>query len=172
MRKFSRTRRAIVITLLTIAVPSLMAAPLIVSINDVPNAAPVVQVKNAPVGYDVIKPPDLPPGYVDPEIEEGAAVVFWGLDLSDVLDDWGGRLTVPNAPDPARSSVDVVWIEVYNEMLVVAFDSALPGHYYGNPDPDTNGDEDLGDVTDNWVTVYSSEQLVIRFKPHTYRTRD
>jgi hypothetical protein len=171
MSRFSQFVRANVIILLVTALPcSLLAAPIIVSINDVPNAAPVIQVKNAPGDYDIFTGDELPPDYVDPASEEGAAVVFWDLNLVGTLTDWAGRFTIPTAPNPLRTAVDIVWIEVYSGALVVAFDSALPGIYYGNPGP--QGDEDLGNVTDKWVTAYSSEQLVIRFKPHTYRTRD
>lgn len=168
MRRFIHIVRENMLILLIMALPcSLMAAPVIVSINDVPNAAPVIQVKGSPVDYDILTGDELPPGYVDPASEEGAAVVFWDLNLVGILEDWGGRFKVPDGLSETKSRVDIVWFEVWDFGLVVAFNSALPGVYYG-PGPD----EDLGYVTDNWVTVYSSDQLIIRFKPHTYRTRD
>jgi hypothetical protein len=181
MKQFVQTLKvkpAVVAVLLALLSPvSLMAAPVVISINDVPNAAPVIQVKGAPNGYALY----TGPGVVDPTVEDGAAVVLYGVDLEGLVPDWAGRFTVPNAPLWYRSAVDIVWIQhdpgIFQAgALVVAFDSALPGVYYYSPglvDPTTgmpiNTDEDLGPVTNNWVTVYSSDLLVIRYKPHSYR---
>lgn len=158
---------------------SLMAAPIVISINDVPNATPVIQVKGAPSGYAIYTGPEV----VDPTVEDGAAIVLYDVDLEGLVEEWGGRFTVANAPLWYRSAVDIIYVThdpgiAQAGALVVAFDSAFPGHYYFNPgliNPDTgeplNTDEDLGPITSNWVTVYSSDVIEIRYKPHTYMTK-
>jgi hypothetical protein len=145
---------------------------IVISINDVPNGAPVIQVQGAPNGYAIYNGPEVS----DPAIEDGSAIVLYGVDQFGSIPDWGGGFTIPNAPNPFRSSVDIVWVAhdpgiVQAGALVVAFNSALPGTYYHTPGP-VSHDDNLGQVTDNWVTVYENDTLVIRFKPHTYRLRN
>jgi len=183
------------VALLTLLLPcSLMAAPIVVSINDVPNAQPVIHVLGAPNGY-LIYTGEL---VNDPAIEEGALILLYDANniVSDpdaALSDWGGRFVDPTPwqalpplyllpPwDPNvnyrqfRTAVDIVWVEHnfyvpegypnYGD-LIVGFNSALPGNWYGNPRP--GGDDNLGPVTDQWVTVYANDTVVIRYKPHTY----
>jgi hypothetical protein len=171
MIRFSRSIRAIIIALVALSLPcSLMAKPIVVSINDTPSGHAVVQVQGAPSGYAIYTGPEI----VDPTIEEGAAIVLYDVDLGQLVPEWGGRFTVPDAPLWYRSAVDIVWIThdpglFQLNALVVAFDSALPGTYYFNPE--LLGDENLGPLTSNWVTVYSTDLLVIRYKPHTYRLK-
>jgi hypothetical protein len=171
MITFNRLNKATIIALVAVSLPcSLMAKPtkpIVVSINDTPSGHAVVQVQGAPHGYAIYTGPEV----VDPTIEEGAAVVLYDVDLLGLVPEWGGRFTIPDAPLWYRSSVDIVWVAhdpgvIQFGALFVAFDSALPGHYYYNPD--IVGDEDLGPLTDNWVTVYCTDLLVIRYKPHTY----
>lgn len=183
MNNMKRTRSVITfcaLALLAILPASLLAAPILVSINNVPNGPPVIQVKGAPNGYDVY----TGEGVATPEVEDGALITLIGVDTGGSLPDWGGRFVVPEAPLWFRSAVDIVWVthdvDVFgNEDLQVGFNSALPGTFYFNPglvNPATgelqNDDEDLGPVTDNWVTVYESDVLVIRCKPHSYRLRN
>ena len=73
-----------------------------------------------------------------------------------------------------RNALDIVWVEHnfytpdwHAGDLIVGFNSAFPGT--GDFNPNYLGVEDLGPVTDNWVQVYTSDILVIRFKPHTQR---
>jgi hypothetical protein len=145
------------------------AGPIVVSINDVPNGRPVVQVQGAPNGYDIY----TGEGVANPAIEDGALITLFGVDKSDSIPDWGGRFVVPDAPLWYRTAVDIVWVghdiegPFGNGDLQVGFNSALPGTYYFTPE--LIGDQNLGLVTDNWVTVYADETLVVRFKPHTYR---
>ena len=85
----------LVVVLGLLMASSLRANPIIVSINDVPNAAPVIQVQGAPNGYVVW--PGSPP-VADPAIEEGALINLIGVDTAafpgdeNALPDWGGRL--------------------------------------------------------------------------------
>jgi len=170
------------VALLALLPVSLLAAPkkaepIVVSINDVPNAAPVIQVQGAPNGYDI---------YLinDPGKEDGALITLIGVNNyfdPGALPEWGGRFVVPEAPLWYRTAVDIVWVSHDADVfglgdLQVGFNSALPGTYYLNPGlccrPDGspfNEDVDLGLVTDNWVTVYANDTLVVRYKPHTYR---
>ena len=137
-------------------------SPIVVTINDVPNGAPVIQVQGAPHGYDINTV--LPN---DPAIEDGALITLFGVDQGGPIADWEGRFVVPTAPNPARTAVDIVWVEhdfdnFGDGDLRVGFNSAFAGTYYGTKNS-------LGLVTDNWVEVYTSDILVVRFKPHTYR---
>jgi len=160
---------------------SLLAQPIVIRINDVPNAPPVIQVKGAPNGYDIYTGELV----ADPAIEDGALITLIGVDQAGSIPDWAGRFVVPEAPEWYRTAVDIVWVEhdtagpLGNGDLQVGFNSAFPGTYYLNPglvNPATglplNEDDNLGLVTDKWVKVYANETLVVFFKPHTYRLRD
>jgi hypothetical protein len=141
---------------------SLIAAPIVVTINDVPNAAPVIKVRGAPNGYDIYTGENV----ADPAKEDGALITLFGVDQGGDIPDWEGRFVVPTAPNPLRTAVDIVWVEhdfdlFGNGDLRVGFNSAHPGTYYRTVNS-------LGLVTDNWVEVYASDTLVVRFKPHTY----
>ena len=185
MIRFSRSIRAIIIALVALSLPcSLMAKPIVVSINDVPNGRPVIQVQGAPNGYALYTGPEV----VDPAVEDGAAIVLYDVDLGGLLPAWGGRFLDPTpwqALPPweplgdgvnyrqYRTAVDILWVGhdpgiVQAGALVVAFDSALPGIWYFNPGVINNTDDNLGPVTDQWVTVYANDTLVVRYKPHTY----
>lgn len=177
MKEIHKLIKSSTVTLLAALLPcSLLAGPIVVSINDVPDGPPVIQVQGAPNGYDLYTGEEV----TDPAIEEGALITLLGVDTGGSIADWGGRFVVPEAPLWYRTAVDIVWVEHdENGNLRVGFDSALPGTYYFNPgliNPNTgqpiNEDEDLGLVTDNWGTVYESDTLVIRFKSHTYRLRN
>ena len=175
MKQICNTIKSSALALLTLLLPgSLMATgkPIVVSIDDVPNGRPVIQVQGAPNGYALYT--DI--GIADPTIEDGADILLFDVDLAGLLPDWGGgRVVVPTAPNPLRLGVDIVWIThdpgiIQPGALVVGFDSAFPGTYYSTPD--LIGNENLGLVTDNWVEVYTSDIVVIRYKPHTYRLRN
>jgi len=170
------------LALLTLLLPcSLLAKPIVIRINDVPNAAPVITVIGAPNGYDIDTGPDI----ATPGIEEGGIITLFGVDQfgsvgqDEFGNDLGWRFVIPNAPNPARSAVDIVFIQhdfdlFGNGDLQVAFDSALAGVYYATPpDPPIPGrDFNAGVVTDEWVTLYEDDTLVVQFKPHTYRLRN
>jgi hypothetical protein len=170
MIRFNRSIRAIIIiALVALSLPcSLIAKPIVVSINDVPNAAPVIQVQGAPNGYDINTV--LPN---NPAIEDGALITLIGVNNyfdPGALPDWEGRFVIPSSPYPGRTAVDIVWVSHDADVfglgdLQVGFNSAFPGTYYSAHDI-------LGPVTDNWVEVYTSDILVVRFKPHTYRLRN
>ncbi len=158
-----------VLAVLVLLLPcGVMAGPIVVRINDVPNGPPVIQVQNAPNGWFFYTDEDI----ANPAIEEGGLVVLPGANPSGATYDWAGRFVVPNAPDPDRHGVDIVWVENFGDYLAVGFDSALPGTYYRTPGLFPNTDENLGLVTDNWVKVYADDILVVLFKPHTYRLRN
>lgn len=150
---------------------SLMAKPIVVSINDVPNGPPVIQVQGAPNGYNVYTGSEV----ATPGVEDGALITLFGVNNyfdPGALPEWGGRFVIPIAPNPFRTAVDIVWVSHDADVfglgdLQVGFNSAFPGTWYINPE--FRGDENLGLVTDNWVTVYATDTLVIRYKPHTYR---
>ncbi len=174
MKKIHYTTALTVIAAAVLLPVSLMAGPIVVSINDVPNGRPVIQVKGAPNGYDLYTGEAV----ATPGVEEGALITLigvnnWFEDPDAYLDDWEGRFVIPEAPNPARTAVDIVWVEhnwddplspLFGD-LRVGFDSALAGAYYRTVNS-------LGLVTDNWVTVYANDTLVVRFKPHTYRLRN
>ena len=164
-----------VLALLILLLPcSILAAPIVVTINDIPNGAPVIEVFGAPNGYNIYTGDCVN----NPAIENGALITLFGVDTSSSIPDWGGRFVVPNAPLWYRNAVDIVWIEhdcedcnlFGNCDLQVGFNSAFPGNYYYKPE--LVGDENLGVVTDKWVRVYASETLVVFFNPHTYRLRN
>jgi len=170
------------LTLLALLLPTLlMAAPIIVAINDVPNGPPSIQVLGAPNGYDIYRGDCV----ADPSLEDGALITLFGVDTSGTIPDWGGRFVVPNAPNQCRAGVDIVWVQhdnlfscdlFGNNDLQVGFNSANAGVFYRTPTPGPSecllsADVNLGGVTDKWVLVYASEQLVILVNPHTYRLR-
>jgi len=164
------------LAVLTLVLPcSIMAAPIIVAINDAPNGPPVIQVLGAPHGYDIYTGDCVNTA----GIEEGALITLFGVDTSDSIPDWSGRFVIPNAPNQYRAGVDIVWVQhdnldacnlFGNNDLQVGFNSAYPGIYYGTP-VISNSDQNLGVVTDKWVQVYTSDTLIILFDPHTYRLR-
>ena len=181
-RTVCRTLKSSALALLAVLLPcSLLAQPIVIRINDVPNAPPVIQVKGAPNGYDLYTGEFV----ADPAIEDGALITLIGVDQAGSIPDWAGRFVVPEAPLWYRTAVDIVWVEhdilgpLGKGDLQVGFNSAFPGTYYFNPgliNPATglplNEDDNLGLVTDQWVQVYADETLVVLFKPHTYRLRD
>lgn len=191
MNRIGKATRAMCVALMTMLLPcSLMAQPVIVSINDVPNAQPVIHVMGAPDGYYIYTGEWV----TDPTVEDGALIVLFGVNnaISDpdaALPDWGGRFVDPTpwqALPPwepfgdgvnyrqYRKAVDIVWVEhnFYSPTfhpgdLIVGFNSAFPGVWWMNGGV-LNSDVDLGPVTDRWVTVYQSDVVVVRYKPHTY----
>jgi hypothetical protein len=187
MKTICHVVKSSAVALLTLLLPcSLLAQPIIVTINDVPNAQPAINVLGAPNGYYIYTGEIVS----DPTVEDGALIVLFGVNnfFSDPapLPDWGGRFMDPTPwqalppyyrpGDPTnyrqyRTAVDIVWIEHnfyspdwHEGDLIVGFNSAFPGTWYSS----ISGDDNLGPVTDNWVTVYASDVVVVRYKPHTY----
>lgn len=180
------------LALLVLLPGSLMAAPkkakpIVVRINDVPNGQPVIQVHGAPNGYDIYTGDQVN----NPDVEDGALITLFGVDQGGSILDWGGRFMDPSPwellpplyfdADPINyrqyvTAVDIVWVQhdydgpFFNGDLQVGFNSAFPGTWYINPE--YTGDANLGPVTDQWVTVYADDILVVQFKPHTYRSRN
>jgi hypothetical protein len=183
MFKLGRSIRASILALVALSLPcSLMAGPIVIKINDIPDGPPSVEVEGAPNGYYFF---NGDPEVVDPAVEEGGSITLFGVDqwgavgLDPDGNEYGWRFTVPNAPDPGHAAVDIVWIthDGYlfgNGDLQISFDSALPGIYYGTPpDPHIPGkDYDAGDVTGKYVTLYADDTLVLQFKPGKYRLKN
>ena len=177
IEKICQTIAVSTLALLAVLLPSsLMAAPIVIAINDVPNGRPIIQVYGAPNGYNIYTGDCVNTA----GIEDGALITLFGVDTSGSIPDWSGRFVIPTAPNPDRRAVDIVWVEhdsedccksVCNGDLQIGFNSAFPNVYYGTPGV-VNADEDLGVVTDKWVQVYTSDTVVIFFNPHTYRLRN
>jgi hypothetical protein len=169
---------------------SVMSAPIIVRINDVPNAAPVVTIIGAPNGYDIDTGPDV----ATPGVEDGGLITIFGVQDSLIPEEGKGWRFLdsrdpstlpplygsdyPEDPTNYREfvlAVDIVWIQhdtdgpFFEGDLQVGFNSAMPGHWYVNPE--LRGDENAGYVTDKYVTVYADETVIVQFKPHTYITK-
>jgi hypothetical protein len=172
--------RAILIAAVVLFVScSLMAGPVIVSINDTPSGHVVVQVQGAPDGWTVI--PDNDTGL------EAGFIVLYGFDQGGLIPEVAGRFMDPRdwttlppfyAPDIApgnlrqyRMALDIIYIFHHPETgdLVIEYDSATPGNWFWNPE--VIGDQNLGPVKDNWLTFYEDDTLVVRFKAHTYALR-
>lgn len=184
------SRAAVVVALALCA--NLAAGQIVISINDVPNGAPVIQVKGAPNGFDVY----TGEGVADPAVEDGALITLFGVNQcpdpesppEGTLPDWGGRFMDPRPwetlppwyplPDGEnyrylRTAVDIIWVQHDVELfgngdLQVGFNSSFPGTWYYIPELWFIDEVNLGPVTNNWVTVYANDLLVIRYKPHTY----
>lgn len=157
------------------------SAQVVVRINDVPNAAPVVTVIGAPNGYDVYTGPEI----ATPGIEDGAYITLFGVDSEGEVPELGWRFKdsrdpdtlppfTPLAPDDLtnyrylRVAVDIVWIEHDADgNLAIGFNSALQGTWYSNGGV-FNSDMDASYVTNRYVTLYESDILVVQYKPHTY----
>ncbi len=160
---------------------SLMAGPITVKINDVPNAAPVITVVGAPDGYDIYTGELV----ATPGVEEGALITLYGVSPVGLHDKPGWRFLDPRDPESLPPlyvdampgvnvrefvmAVDIVWTQHDPNTgdLQIGFDSALPGTWYRNPGIG-NTDEDAGTVTNKWVTLYADDEIVLMFKPHTY----
>jgi len=149
---------------------SLLAAPIIVKISDVANGPPEVEVNGAPNGWNFCTC-----GIDTLGVEDGGVITLFGVDTYGSInepDECGWRFLDPKLPQPTcPSAVDLVWIQhdysgpFYNGDLQIAFNSALPGHYYRNPDVCPVGcDVSLGPLTYKWQTVYADATVVVLFK--------
>jgi hypothetical protein len=163
------------LALLVLLIPgSLVAAPILVRINDLKNGPPEVEVDGAPQGYDFCTCADL--GIIDPLNEDGGVITLFGVDTFGSInepDESGWRFSDPNFPSPpdgCANAVDIVWIQhdyfgpFQSGDLQIAFNSALPGHYYRNPLLCPSGDVGLGPLTYKWQTVTSNATVVVQFK--------
>jgi hypothetical protein len=163
MIRFNLSVRATILALVVLSLPcSLMAKPVVVSINDTPSGHAVVQVQGAPDGWTIV--PD------DPTLVDSGIITLIGVDVFGSInepDENGWRFTDPNAPNFLFNSVDIVWIQhdPVTGDLQVGFDSATAGSYFRNPI--LTNDADAGPVTNLWVTLWEDDTLVLRFKPHT-----
>jgi hypothetical protein len=165
MSKFNHSIRAITIALVALSLPcSLLAKPIVVSINDTPGGHAVVQVQGAPHGWTIV--PD------DPTLVDSGIITLTSVDQGGSINEPyenGWRFTDPNAPDWWHASVDIIWIQHdwgNSGDLQIGFDSATAGQSYYSPSI-FNNDADAGPITNKWVTLYADDTLVLRFKPHT-----
>ena len=68
-----------VLALLILLLPcSILAAPIVVTINDIPNGAPVIEVFGAPNGYNIYTGDCVN----NPAIENGALITLFGVDTA------------------------------------------------------------------------------------------
>jgi len=105
---------------------SVMSAPIVVRINDVPNAAPVVTIIGAPNGYDIYTGPDV----ATPGVEDGGLITIFGVQDSLIPEEGRGWRFLdtrdpstlppfygsdyPEDPTNYREfvlAVDIVWIQ-------------------------------------------------------------
>src|SRR5438876_1824709 len=177
--RIRQTMTSVVLALLILLLPcSLLAGPIIVKISDLAVGPPEVEVDGAPYGYDFCTCADL--GIIDPANEDGGVITLFGVDRNGSINEpgeCGWRFLDPKLAQPTcASAVDIVWIQhdyygpFYNGDLQIAFNSALPGHYYRNPDVCPAGcDVSLGPLTYKWQVVYADATVVVLFKaqrPH------
>ena len=182
MKTIHRVMRSTAIALLTLTLPcGLIAGPVMVSINDTPSGHAVVQVKNAPNGWTIV------PDDGDASAIESGIITLIGVDVGGSINepdengwrwrdrtDWTELPPLYFPPDPVNyrqyvTAVDIVWIQhdPITGSLQVAFDSAKPGTWFVNGGV-FNSDQDAGPVTDNWVTLWADDTLILRFKPHSH----
>jgi len=155
---------------------SLMAGPITVSIDDTAKGPPVIQVLDATEHIIYVGPL-----VNDPAVEDGALIILFGANLvSDPCDPFpaggipnmGWRFIDTKAPDPTQAAVDIVWIEhdcglFDTGSLRVGFNSRKPGTgWYKTPPPNPppGVDVNAGPVRPTWVTLYSDDTLVLRFR--------
>ena len=179
--RLCRTTNAGILALLLLLLPgSLMAGPIVVRIKDMANGPPEVEVDGAPYGWDFCTCADL--GVINPLAEDGGLITLFGVDTYGSINEpceGGWRFSDPNLPSPpdgCRNAADIVWIQhdfygpFYSGDLQIAFNSALPGHYYVNPALCPAGCEvGLGPLTYKWQLVYADSTVVVLFKaqkPH------
>jgi hypothetical protein len=185
MITFKQSIRAATIALVAVSLPcSLLAKPMkpiVVRINDTPSGHAVVQVQGAPHGWTVV------PDEVDPATVDSGIITLIGVDRGGSINepdengwrfkdsqDWTTLPPLYFPPDPTNyrqyaTSVDIVWIQhdPVTGDLQVGFDSAKAGLWFRNGGVG-NSDADAGTVTNNWVTLWSDDTLILQFKPHTH----
>ena len=173
MKKLQNTIKSSTIALITLLLPGyLLAGPIIVRISDLryPNA-PEVEVDGAPNGWNFCTC-----GIDTPGVEDGGLITLFGVDTYGSINEpneSGWRFSdpkLPSPPDGCHNAVDIIWIQhdyygpFQNGDLQVAFNSALPGHYYVNPLLCSSGDVGLGPLTYKWQVVYADPTVVVLFK--------
>jgi hypothetical protein len=130
-------------------------------------------------------PPPIPPPIAPPQPPPAAPSSNEGRVIYNVLADkvWQGRVRYylrghgwhfldPTLPNPCHNAVDIVWTQhdpglFGNGDLQIAFNSALPGKSYTNPEcvpPQFPFDASLGPLTYKWQTVYADNTVVVLFK--------
>ena len=136
----------------------------VVRIEDQAERPPVIEVLGAPGGHNI---------YVGPlvnntALERGALINLLGVDQESLIAEQGWRFVDPNLPEDAtRNALNIIWIAhdrsgpFGNGDLQIGFNSVLLGHHYANPIHTT--DKNLGPGTNQWVTVYADEALVLLF---------
>jgi len=154
------------LTALTLLLPcSLLAGPITVSIDDRAKGPPVIEVLDSTEHLIYVGPI-----VNDPAVEDGALIILFGVDTQGAIPDMGWRFIDQKAPDPAFAARDIVWIE-HDDIfggndLRVGFNSHKPGGWYRTPSPDPppGADVNAGPVRPTWVTLYSDDTLVLRFR--------
>jgi hypothetical protein len=150
-----------------------MSEPIVVRIISPAQGPPLIEAVGAPLGYNVY----IGPLVNNPAVEDGALINLFGVDPSGAIPDLGWRFVDPSLPaDANRNALDIVWIThddsgpFGNGDLQIGFNRARPGHYYANPIH--TQDKSLGPVPHKWVTVYSSDTLVLLFKSRKRPTKN
>jgi hypothetical protein len=143
-----------------------MSDSTVVRIEDLGQAQPRIEVTGSPNGYNIY----VGPLVSNAKVEHGALINLLGVDLTSSIPDQGWRLVDPALPpDATRNGLYILWLghdhdgPLSNGDLQVGFNSVFSGRHYANPihTRDTN----LGPAKSDWMTVYSSESLVLLFKP-------
>lgn len=177
MKKIRYIIKSSALAALALLLPgSLLAGPITVSIDDRAKGPPVIEVLDSTEHIIYVGPL-----VNNPAVEDGALIVLFGANLvSNPCDPFpaggipnqGWRFIDKKAPDPTRAAVDIVWIEhdcgfFDTGSLRVGFNSRKPGTgYYGTPGPNPppGADVNAGPVRPTWVTLYSDDTLVLRFR--------
>ncbi|MCX6928883.1 MAG: hypothetical protein NT154_37585 [Verrucomicrobia bacterium] len=149
-----------------------MSQPIVVRINSLAEGPPQIEVVGTLKGHNI---------YVGPLVnasaaEDGALINLFGVDRSGATPDQGWRFVDPSLPpDANRNALVIIWITRDHSGpfgsgdLQIGFNRARPGHHYANPIH--THDQSLGSVPHKWVTVYSDDTLVLRFKSRKSPTK-
>ena len=167
MKKIRCLIRSSALAALALLLPgSLLAGPITVSIDDTAKGPPVIQVLDSTEHIIYVGPL-----VNDPAIEDGALVILFGVDTGGSIPNQGWRYTDKKAPDPTHSAVDIVWID-HDDIfggndLRVGFNSRKPGtgwYTTPGPNPPPGADVNAGPVRPTWVTLYSDDTLVLKYR--------
>ena len=168
MKKLQSIIKSSAFALIALLLPgSLLAAPILVRINDTAFGPPDIEVLGAPAGYNIYTGANVN----NLATEDGALITLLGVDTGGAVPDQGWRFIDPKAPDPAHAAADIVWVEHDFDFfgtgdLRVGFNSHHPGGWYTTPPrpPVPGFDLNAGPVKPCWVTVYSSATVIVQFK--------
>jgi len=161
-------------TLAALLLPSsLLAGPVTVTIDDTAKGPPVVQVLDSDEHLVYVGPI-----VNDPAVEDGALIVLFGVDREGSIPNMGWRFIDTKAPDPLFAAKDIVWID-HDDIfggndLRVGFNSRKPGTgWYRTPppNPEPGVDVNAGPVKTTWITLYSDNTVVVKFRGPAPKTQ-